>query len=77
MDVILAKENADGSAVFTFDMTAEEIRMMVLLGIKTALLAGIEDAKLWNADSDLAELQNKNRNGSDVPYDIATEEVYA
>jgi len=65
MDVILAKENADGSAVFTFDMTAEETRMMVLLGIKTALLAGLEDAKLWNGDADLAELQQDNQGLSD------------
>jgi hypothetical protein len=56
MNVILAKENEDGSAVFTFDMTPEETRMMVLLGIKTAILAGIEDAKLWNADADLKDL---------------------
>lgn len=65
MDVILAKENADGSAVFTFDMTPEETRMMVLLGIKTALLAGIEDVKLWNGDADLAELQKENQGLSD------------
>jgi hypothetical protein len=55
MDVILAKENADGSAVFTFDMTAEETRMMVLLGLKTAILAGIEDAKKWDGDPDLQD----------------------
>jgi hypothetical protein len=55
MQVELVKENADGSAVFTFDMTAEETRMMVLLGLKTALLAGIEDAKKWDGDPDLQE----------------------
>jgi hypothetical protein len=55
MDVILAKENADGSAVFTIDMTPEETKMMVLLGIKTALLAGIEEAKKWDGDPDLQE----------------------
>lgn len=65
MDVILAKENADGSAVFTFDMSPEETRMMVLLGIKTALLAGIEEAKLWNGDADLEELQQENQGLSD------------
>jgi hypothetical protein len=65
MDVILAKENADGSAVFTFDMTPEETRMMVLLGIKTALLAGIKDAEKWNGDADLAELQQENQGLSD------------
>lgn len=55
MNVLLAKENADGSAVFTFDMTPEETRMMVILGLKTALLAGIEDGKKWNGDADLQE----------------------
>jgi hypothetical protein len=65
MDVILAKENEDGSAVFTFDMTAEETRMMVLLGIKTALLSGLEDAKKWDGDADLAELQQGNQGLSD------------
>ena len=53
MHVILAKENADGSAVFTFDMSPEEARAFVLLGIKTALLAGIEDAKAWDGQPDL------------------------
>lgn len=65
MDVILAKENEDGSAVFTFDMTPEETNMMVLLGIKTALLAGIEEAKLWDGQPDLAELQKNNAGLSD------------
>ena len=55
MDVILAKENADGSAVFTFDMSPEETRAFVLLGIKTAILAGIESAKDWDGTSDLEE----------------------
>lgn len=65
MNVTLAKENPDGSAVFTFDMTPEETRMMVLLGIKTALLAGIEDAQAWNGDADLEELQQGNQGLSD------------
>ena len=61
MDVILAKENADGSAVFTFDMSPEETRAFVLLGIKTAILAGIEDAKAWDGTADLEELQEGNQ----------------
>jgi hypothetical protein len=36
-------------------MTAEEIRMMVLLGLKTAILAGIEDAKKWDGNPDLKD----------------------
>ena len=55
MQVELAKENADGSAVFTIDMTPEETRMMVLLGLKTAILAGIESAKDWDGGPDLQE----------------------
>jgi len=57
MELVLAKENADGSAVFTIDMTPEEARAFVLLGIKTAILAGIEDAKAWDGGPDLAENQ--------------------
>lgn len=58
MNVILAKENADGSAVFTFDMTPEETRAMVILGLKTAILAGIKDAKGWDGDSNLEGLED-------------------
>ncbi len=60
MNVILAKENADGSAVFTFDMTPEETRSMIILGLKTAILAGIEDAKGWDGDSNLEGLQGEH-----------------
>jgi hypothetical protein len=55
MELVLAKENADGSAVFTIDMTPEETRVFVLLGVKTAILAGIEDAKKWDGTADLQE----------------------
>jgi hypothetical protein len=61
MELVLAKENADGSAVFTIDMTPEETRAFVLLGIKTAILAGIESAKDWDGESDL----NGLRDGTD------------
>jgi len=65
MELVLAKENADGSAVFTIDMTPEETRAFVLLGIKTAILAGIEDAKAWDGTADLEELQQENQGLSD------------
>lgn len=55
MEITLAKENADGSAVYTIDMTPEETKAFVLLGIKTAILAGIEDAKAWDGTADLEE----------------------
>lgn len=53
MQVELAKENEDGSAVFTFDMTPEEVKAFVLLGIKTAIMMGIEESKKWDGDADL------------------------
>lgn len=65
MNVILAKENADGSAVFTFNMTPEEAHSMMILGLKTAILAGIEEAQLWNGDADLQELTEGNAGLSD------------
>ena len=65
MEVILAKENADGSAVFTFDMTPEETRAMVILGLKTAILMGIANAKVWDGSPHLEELQQENAGLSD------------
>lgn len=60
MQVELAKENEDGSAVFTFDMTAEETRMMVLYGIKCALEAALKDAEAWDGDKDLKALEGES-----------------
>lgn len=60
MRVELAKENEDGSAVFTFDMTAEETRMMVLYGIKCALEAAVKDAEAWDGDKDLQALEGES-----------------
>lgn len=65
MDVQLAKENEDGSAVFTFDMTASEAKMLVLYGIKCALEAAVKDAGAWDGDADLQELQEGNQGLSD------------
>ncbi len=58
MQVELAKENEDGSAVFTFDMTPEEVKAFVLLGIKTAIMMGIEESKKWDGDSDIEGLRD-------------------
>ena len=55
MELVLANENADGSAVYSIDMTPEETKAFVLLGIKTAILAGIEDAKAWDGSADLEQ----------------------
>jgi hypothetical protein len=48
MQVEMVKENDDGSAIFTFEMTPEETKSFVLLGIKTAMLAAIKDAESWD-----------------------------
>ena len=48
MKVELTQENTDGSAVFNFELTPEETKLFVILGIKTAILAGMQDAKSWD-----------------------------
>ena len=45
MEVNLIRENPDGSADFTFDMNAEEIKAMVQLGIITALTNAIKETQ--------------------------------
>ena len=50
MQVKLIKENPDGSAVFTFDMTPEETEMLLLNGIRCAIEAGIKSGTEWKAD---------------------------
>lgn len=57
MQVELAKENEDGSAVFTFDMTPQETKMMVLYGIKCAIEAALKDSEAWDGDKDLQALE--------------------
>ncbi len=71
MQVELAKENKDGSAVFTFDMTAEETRMMVLYGIKCALEAAVKDAKAWDGDSDIDGLRDGDKDLQALQSDSA------
>jgi hypothetical protein len=51
MQVELIKENPDGSADFRFDMTDEEQKTFIRLGILTALKAAIEDAKNLDPDN--------------------------
>ena len=54
MEVNLIKENPDGSADFTFDMNAEEIKAMVQLGIITALQNSIKEVQ-EKYDTDFSE----------------------
>ena len=48
--VTLVKENEDGSAVYTFDFTSEQKETLLRLGIITALMNGIEEAKKYHPD---------------------------
>jgi hypothetical protein len=52
MDVTFVKEHEDGSATFTFEMTSEEHKIMVTLGIITALKAGIEEGRKYRDKED-------------------------
>ncbi|MFZ9210931.1 MAG: hypothetical protein ACO22M_00560 [Candidatus Nanopelagicaceae bacterium] len=49
-NVTLLKENEDGSAVYQFDFTREELDALTRLGIMTALMAGVADAKKYHPD---------------------------
>lgn len=45
MQVEFVKENPDGSAVYTFDMTGNEIQAMIRFGIIAALKEAIKTAQ--------------------------------
>lgn len=49
-NVTLLRENEDGSAVYQFDFTREELDALTRLGIMTALMAGVADAKKYHPD---------------------------
>ena len=48
MEITLLKENEDGSATYTFDMTDDERLQLLNLGIITALKNGIEEGKKYD-----------------------------
>ena len=50
IDVQIVKENPDGSAVFSFDLTEQEQFALMRFGIITALKAGLEEAKKYSPD---------------------------
>lgn len=70
MDVKLIRENEDGSADYTFDMTDEERQALMRWAIIEALKRGIEEGKKLavkgevmpqdDAQMDLFEGENKN-----------------
>lgn len=70
MDVKLIRENEDGSADYTFDMTDEERQSLMRWAIIEALKRGIEEGKKLavkgevmpqdDTQTDLFEGENKN-----------------
>ena len=50
MEVKLIRENPDGSADFSFDMSTEEKEALLCLGILTGIKRGIEEGKLYMAE---------------------------
>ena len=53
MNVELMKENEDGSATYSFDMTSEERNILLNLGIMTAIKNGLEEGKKYVSNTDL------------------------
>jgi hypothetical protein len=49
-NVVLIKENKDGSAVYSFDFDKDETDALTRLGIITAIKSGIEAAKKYHPD---------------------------
>ena len=52
MEVKLIRENPDGSADYSFDMSPEEKEALICLGILTGLKRGIEEGKEYMAEKD-------------------------
>ncbi len=47
MEVKLIRDNPDGSADYSFDMTDKEKEALLCLGILTGIKRGIEEGKLY------------------------------
>jgi len=60
MEVKLIRENPDGSADFSFDMTDKEKEALLCLGILTGIKRGIEEGKLYMTE----EQQQHGETGS-------------
>ena len=52
MELVLIKENEDGSATYQFDMTDDERLQLLNLGIITALKMGIEEGRKFHEPSE-------------------------
>jgi hypothetical protein len=52
IEVVLIKENDDGSADYMFNLPPESVAAFARLGIMTAIQAGLDEAKELNPDED-------------------------
>jgi len=55
MEVRLIRENEDGSADYTFDMTDEERDGLLLFALRTALVEAVKKGLEWQAPSPTEE----------------------
>lgn len=55
MEVKLIRENPDGSADFSFDLSDQEKEALLCLGIMTGIKNGIEEGKLYMAEREQAD----------------------
>ncbi len=50
MQVMLLRENEDGSADYAFDLTAEEQEMLIKYGIMEAIKAALKDGERFTVE---------------------------
>lgn len=58
MEVKLIRENPDGSADYSFDMSTEEKEALLCLGILTGLKRGIEEGKKYMTERQSQEAED-------------------
>ena len=58
MEVKLIRENPDGSADYSFDMSPEEKEALLCLGILTGLKRGIEEGKKYMTEGQSQEAED-------------------
>jgi len=57
MELKLIKENADGSADYSVDLTAEERDAFVLFAVRRALEEAIKTGKEWKSPDDVYQME--------------------
>lgn len=55
MNVEIIKENDDGSAIYSFDLSIEERNILLNLGIMTAIKNGLEEGKKYVGNTDMGD----------------------